>query len=162
MIIIENPVHTKFISNKKGYTTSSVNNEKYNDNWLISQIINGVQDKTQQELRRISDLFTHQRNQDPSVWCKQKKHHKNRNNQEDLRVITYEQLENLMTRYWIPDLLPDPDGTGNMMFSNINTRKLQDISKLHKNHDKFICKSSATDMENNSYTHCFGVKFLPI
>ena len=41
--IIEDPVRTKFLENKKRRTTSSVSAEKDNENRLISQIITGVQ-----------------------------------------------------------------------------------------------------------------------
>ena len=46
-IITEDPVRTKFLENKKRRTTSSGSAEKDNENPLISQIITGVQNASQ-------------------------------------------------------------------------------------------------------------------
>ena len=48
---IEDPVHTKLLENKKRQTTRYICAEKENDNWLISQIINGVQNARRHEYR---------------------------------------------------------------------------------------------------------------
>ena len=43
------PVRKKFLDNKKRHTTRSVSVEKDNENWLISQIITGVQNASRYE-----------------------------------------------------------------------------------------------------------------
>ena len=48
-IITEDPVRTKFLENKKRRTNRSVSVEKDNRNWLISQIITGVQNASRNE-----------------------------------------------------------------------------------------------------------------
>ena len=47
--ITEDPERTKLLANKKRRTTSSVSDEKDNENWLIYQIITGVQKASQNE-----------------------------------------------------------------------------------------------------------------
>ena len=49
-----------------------------------------------------------------------------------------------------------------MTVFNINTSDRQVINKLHKNQDKVIRRSSATEMDNRADTHCFGDNFQPI
>ena len=47
--IIEETVRTKFLANKKRRTTRSVSAENYNESWLISQIITGLQNSIRNE-----------------------------------------------------------------------------------------------------------------
>ena len=49
--IAEDPVRINFLANKKRRATRSISAGKYNKNWLIAQIITGVQKRSQNESR---------------------------------------------------------------------------------------------------------------
>ena len=86
---------------------------------------------------------------------------KNRNDQqvsEELIVINYDCLGNLIIRCLLPDLVPDTDETEKIMDFKINTRDHRVINKLHRNQDKVLCKSSSIEMENHADT--FFVKIV--
>ena len=97
--ITEDRVRTKFLTNKKRRTTRSVSVEKNNKNQLISQIITGVKNASQNESGleggvtrvptngRMAQLYAYNRGSTSS----------NRNETEEQSLVVYDRLCNLVT-----------------------------------------------------------------
>ena len=92
-------MHKKFLANKKRRTITSLNAEKDNDDKLISQIITGVHNASQ-NYPRLAGVVTHF----PINWSRgqvsamnRKSTSSNRNDTEDRSLVIYDQLGNLIT-----------------------------------------------------------------
>ena len=143
-------------------TTSSAGVEKDNKNWLISQIITGVQNASQNEsgLEGVVTRFPNNRSRAQVSSVNRFSTPPNINDTEDRSVVIYGRLGNLATKDLLADLFPE-ENIKRAVF-NINTGDRRIINKVHKNQDKVIWRELATEMDNHSDTHCFGANFRPI
>ena len=98
--ITEEPVHKNFLANKNRHTTSSVISENYNENMLISHIITGIKNTSQNDPRLaggVTQLPTNGiRTQVSSA--NRSSTSSNRNDTEDRSVVIYDHLGNLVTK----------------------------------------------------------------
>ena len=83
----------------------------------------------------------------------------NRNKTEERSVVIYDHLGNPAKNTRLVDLIPE-ENLKRAVF-NINTGDRRIINKLYKNQDKVIWRESATEMDNNTDTRCFGSNFRP-
>ena len=68
--------------------------------------------------------------------------------------VTYNHFGNRVKKSYLVDITPD--GNIKRIVFNTNTSDPREVNRVHTNQDKVIWKASATEMENNSDTHCFG------
>ena len=93
-------MRTKFLENKKRCTTISVSVEKDNENRLISQIITGVQNTSQND-PRLSGGVTHLPTNGSRAQVSAANGgstYSNINDTEDRIVVIYDNLGNLVTK----------------------------------------------------------------
>ena len=92
-------VRTNFLENKKRRTTSSVSSGKEDKNQLISQIITGVQNASQNKSGLAGVVTRFPTNGSRAQVSATNRGHtsSNRNETEDRSVVIYDHLENLVT-----------------------------------------------------------------
>ena len=147
---------------KKRLVISSISADKYNENRLISQIITGVQNESQNESVLAGGVTRFPTNGSRAQVSAENRGStsSNRNETEELSVVIYDHLGNLVTKTWLADLVPE-ENLKRAVF-NINTGERRIINKVHKNKDKVICRASDTEMDNHSDTNFLGSNFWPI
>ena len=99
-MITEDPVRTKFLENKKRRITSSVSAEKDNKNRLISQIITGVQNASQNESGLAGGVIHFPTNGSRAKVSAENRGstYSNRKKTEERSVVIYDHLGNLVTK----------------------------------------------------------------
>ena len=79
------------------------------------------------------------------------------NDTEKRSVVIYDYLGKIVTKTGLADLVPEENIKRSVF--NINTGNHWIINKIHKNQDEVIWRTSATEMDNQDDTHCFGANF---
>ena len=75
-------------------------------------------------------------------------------------MVIYDHLGNLVTKYWLVDLVYE-ENVKRAVF-NINTCGRRINNKVHKNQYRVIWRELATEMDNRADTHCSGDNFQHI
>ena len=78
-------------------------------------------------------------------------------NTEERIVFIYNHLGNLITKYYLTDLVLEENV--NRVVFNINTGNHWLINKVRKNHYYVIWRALANEMDNHADTHCFKANF---
>ena len=84
----------------------------------------------------------------------------NINETEERSMVIYDHLGDLVTNNLLACLIPE-ENVKRAVF-NINMGDHRIINKVHKNNYKVIWRASATEMDSQDDTHCFGSNFRPI